>query len=146
MKCIGILIALILSPVCHAEIYKWTDEHGRTHYGERPASENTEKVEIKSSPPAQAPELANDRQEKQRKLLEVLEEERQQKAQQRKEELKQKREIEKECAELRDYHQSLKDVNLVYELDEEGNRNFLSEEQHKQEIAEVENYLGKHCK
>lgn len=146
MKCIGILITLIISPVCHAEIYKWTDEHGRVHYGERPASKNTEKVEIKSSPSNHDPGISSERQEKQRKLLEVLEEERQEKAQKKEEELKQKREIERECAELNDYYQSLKEVNLVYELDEEGNRNFLSEDQHQQEIAEVEKYLDKHCK
>ena len=146
MKCIGILISLLISTVCHAEIYKWTDEHGRVHYGERPQTENTEKIEIKTSPSDQDPELAKERQEKQRKLLEVLEEERQEKNQQRTEELKQKREIERKCAELRDYHKTLKEVNLLYDLDEEGNRKFLSEKEHEKEIAEVENYLEKHCK
>lgn len=146
MKLIGILIVFLFSQVCHAEIYKWTDENGRVHYGERPETENTEKIEIKTSPSSQDPDLAKQRQEKQRKLMEVLEEERQQKNQQRKEELKQKQEIEKECAQLRDYHKTLKQVNLLYDLDDEGNRKYLSEEEHKKEIAEVENYLEKYCK
>ena len=138
MKYIGILIALLLSPVCQAEIYKWTDENGRVNYGEKPASKNTEKIEIKSSPSNPDPELTEDRKEKQRKLLEVLEQERQEKAQQKTEDLKQKRELE-------DYHKTLKEVNQLYDLDEEGNRKFLSEEEHEKEIAEVEKNLEMHC-
>ena len=146
MKIIGILITIFLSNVCHAEIYKWTDEYGRVHYGEKPASETTEKIEIKSSTPSRDSGIDEDRKEKQRKLLEVLEGERQEKEQIKAEELKQKRDIDRKCAELKDYHKTLKEVNLLYDLDEQGNRKFLSEKDHKKEIAEVEETMEKYCK
>jgi len=37
-----LLIYLLLSSQLHAEVYRWTDENGRTHFSDRPPSGNTE--------------------------------------------------------------------------------------------------------
>lgn len=46
-----ILLALLLviAVKSHAEIYKWTDENGRTHFSDRPTSKNAEKVNIRGT-------------------------------------------------------------------------------------------------
>ena len=66
------LIFLLFISVSHAEIYKWTDENGQIHYGERPNNPNTEKIEIKSTAPKPDAGIDSDRKEKQRKLLEAF--------------------------------------------------------------------------
>lgn len=139
------LILSLFIPICHAEIYKWTDENGRVHYGERPNNPNTEKIEIKSTAPKPDAEVDSDRKEKQRKLLEAFEEERAEKKQKKAETDKQKREMKKKCAELKDYYKSIKEANILYDLDEQGNRRFLEEEEHKKQIADVEDAMKKHC-
>lgn len=43
-------------PLAHAEIYKWVDEKGQTHYGERkPGAAPASTVKIQPSPPAPPP-------------------------------------------------------------------------------------------
>ena len=48
---IGTLALLFSSFTASAEIYRWVDEQGRTHYGDRPAA-NAEEVEIDVHTPA----------------------------------------------------------------------------------------------
>lgn len=64
----SIVAALIsfLTSVAHAEIYKWVDEKGQTHYGERkPGAAPTTKVRIQptaspsAAPPPQAEKTEN---------------------------------------------------------------------------------------
>ncbi len=134
----------MLIPVCQAEVYKWTDENGRVHYGDRPQGSESEKLDIKTGTPKPDAELDEHR-EKQRKLLDVFDEERAEKKEKKAAAEKEKRETKRKCAELKDYLKSLKEVSSLYELDEKGNRRYLDEETHKKEIAEVEKTVKKHC-
>ena len=87
---IRILIILLIPPLCYAEIYKWTDENGGVHYGERPSNPNSEKIEIKSST-SQPDEGLEKHRKKQQKLLQSYEDERAEKKQQKAEDEKAKR-------------------------------------------------------
>lgn len=44
-----VLLLVVFSSVASAEVYKWTDEKGRVHFGDRPFSENAETVQIKDN-------------------------------------------------------------------------------------------------
>ena len=142
---IKILIFSLFVSICHAEIYKWTDENGQVHYGERPKNPDTKKMEIKSSASKSDGDLEK-RREKQKKLLQAYEDERAEKKQQRAEAEKEKRESKQNCASLKDHHKTLKQTNLYYDLDEEGNRVYLDEAVLKKDIAEAEELIRKHCK
>lgn len=39
-----ILMAALLGPPCHAEIYQWRDANGKLHFGDRPPEENVTEV------------------------------------------------------------------------------------------------------
>ncbi len=76
--CIQIVLftVALTSPVnSNADVYKWLDEKGRVQYGDRPPPEknDVESVSIKPAPPVDA--SFEMRQAKQKKLLEVMEEE-----------------------------------------------------------------------
>jgi len=47
---ISILFIQIISYPVHSEIYKWTDEKGQLHYGDKPKGNKTEKVPYTKSP------------------------------------------------------------------------------------------------
>lgn len=50
MKYIFLSLLILLSVNSAAEIYKWVDENGRTHYGDsnnKPANKTVEKIDIK---------------------------------------------------------------------------------------------------
>ncbi len=50
-KIIVLLLATVLSGATLAsEIYKWTDEDGNVHYGDRPSSPDSERMAIRSKP------------------------------------------------------------------------------------------------
>ena len=140
------LTLLLFISVSHAEIYKWTDENGQIHYGERPNNPNTEKIEIKSTAPKPDAGIDSDRKEKQRKLLEAFEAERAEKKQEKEKAEKEKRELKRNCAYLKDHYKNLKRTNIYYDFDEDGNRIYLDESIQEQDIAEAEKLIRKHCK
>jgi hypothetical protein len=66
-------MAVLLLPVCaHAEIYRWTDEHGNVHFGDKPMDEGTadraETVEVDEAykPPQRSDREIRAMQEQQR--------------------------------------------------------------------------------
>lgn len=139
------ITACMLASICQAEVYKWTDENGRVHYGDRPQGSESEKLDIKTSVPKPDAELDNHR-EKQRKLLDVFAEERAVKNQEKAAAEKKKKELKQQCAERKDYLRKLKRSASLYELDEKGNRQYLSNESHDKKIADVEKQIQKYCK
>ena len=51
MRYIAIAIALLLTGVANGgDIYKWTDEDGNVHFGDRPDGESPERLAIQSRP------------------------------------------------------------------------------------------------
>lgn len=67
-------LALAWPAACAGDIYRWVDEHGRVHYGDRAPANDAERIEIQSAP-ADDPELDRRRQ-RGALLLDVLEEDR----------------------------------------------------------------------
>lgn len=43
------LLSLLMQTSVHAEIYKWVDESGQVHYGERPGNTASERVTIRKN-------------------------------------------------------------------------------------------------
>ena len=76
-----LLVCCCLLPVfVHAEIYKWVDENGRTHYGDRPHV-NSESVNVRERPQQPNVKVPADRLEKQQRFLRAREIERAKKQQ-----------------------------------------------------------------
>ena len=42
-------VLIVNSPLTFAEIYKWVDENGKVHYGDKPKDEQSKKLEIKKN-------------------------------------------------------------------------------------------------
>lgn len=46
-RIVWLIVALLCASWCQAEVYKWVDANGKTHFGDRPpAEQKTEKVDV----------------------------------------------------------------------------------------------------
>ena len=138
-----IVTALFLSTV-NAEVYKWVDENGRTYYGEKPPVDDASKIDIKESPGTEdnvvKPGVDRD------KLLEIYEEERKQKKEQKLQAEKERKEKEKYCMELKNDIKDVQRGGSFYELDEKGERKYLSEDVVAKRKKEMQDEYSKYCK
>jgi len=72
---ISLMIIFFLNPCpAFAQIYKWVDENGRVHFGDKPQSEAAEMIKVDKTPPEDR--ALNEQRKKQQKLLDVYSEER----------------------------------------------------------------------
>lgn len=123
------LIAALGVPQASAEtVYRWVDEHGRTHFGSHPGAANARRLDIQTAPQAPTEDAAlSRRQENQRRLLDDFSRER---------ELRRAEDAEREarrleqaalCAELQRQRDQLLEQGPVYLIAPDGSRDYLDE-------------------
>ncbi len=128
----------------HSEVYKWTDEDGKIVYGDKPASDNANKINIKNT--HKQDQAYQERYKKQQKLLNVMQEERDEKIAKQNEEQEKKEKQEQQCADFRKELQESKDAKVVYEkTDDPNNPRFYTDEERKVEEEKYEKYIKKNC-
>jgi len=139
-----IALALMGTPAWGGEIYRWVDEAGRVHYGDRPVDDRAREVTI--TPPPPVDEAAQQRRrEAQHKLLKAIDEERQQ---QREAAAKAKQEREQHERRCREAKAELADYQLggpIYVLGKDGKRHFLSDAEIAQRIASWKEEIERWC-
>ncbi len=137
---------LIFAPIIAvAEIYKWVDEDGRVHYGEKPPVEDASKIEIKESP--KVDDSFQQQSIDQQKLLQIYEEERNLKKEEKLKAEKEKAELKQQCQSLANNLNDLKQGGLsFYDLDEKGERKYLSAEELAAHIKKLQDDYDKYCK
>ena len=150
--CLYLLILSCLATSYAGEIYKWVDENGKVHYGQTPPAKQAEKVKLKSTPNTSSVSTpsTNTNQssaESQRRYSDYLEQERLERQEKREQEKQEKAEIRAKC---RSAQMELNDLQeggfILYELDENGERVYLSDEQYEQEKQKYQTYLDKNCR
>lgn len=141
-----LLIFLIYFPFQgSAEVYKWIDENGQTHYGEKPPSTNASEVKIKDAPNADV--SVQKRNEESDKLLKVYEEERNIKNEEKLKTEEEERKQNEKCViaenEIKDMQQ---EGIAYYDLDDKGERKFLSDTELDQRIKKLQEQYNQQCK
>lgn len=143
-----ILIVCILTYATSAtaEIYKWTDENGNVIYGDKPVSKKvTEKIKIREKSKQQLPQTPN-RFGKQEKLLDIMQQERNEKLMQAKKEKIEKEERKQKCVAARKHLQKMKYARFIYEkTDDPLNPIILSDEERKAEQDRLAENINKYC-
>lgn len=71
-------LLLALAPAAGAQVFKWVDENGKTHYGDKPPKGQGESLSVRSAPTSASGPSPNHREQTQ-KLLQSFEQERQDK-------------------------------------------------------------------
>jgi len=128
------------------DVYKWTDEEGKIHYGDKPTTGSSiEKIKIKDNPVYD--EELKQQNEEQKKLLDIFEEERKERKEQIEEKKQIRRERKKRCEDLRkelNYQESLFGQRVVYMVpDEEGKPVAIDKEKWAAQIEELRKAVKK---
>ncbi|MGB5729597.1 MAG: DUF4124 domain-containing protein [Thiogranum sp.] len=127
--CKCLLIALLLSGQLsvHAEVYRWVDEKGQVHFGDQAREASTRAIKPHSSPPTHGNQ--QQRMQKTRKLLNAYQIERQQAREQKAKQKEQAEKRKKDCIQARDNLRNYTNYGNIYNLGEDGKREYLSEQE-----------------
>ncbi|MBT8447243.1 MAG: DUF4124 domain-containing protein [Gammaproteobacteria bacterium] len=126
-----------------ADVYKWVDENGKTHYGDRPRGNDARQVAIKKAPTVDADVLL--RQRRAGKLLEEIEQEREQERAERQEAERLAQQREARCIAARS-NASNYSAARVFTLDAQGNRHYLDDSERAAGLKEARAEIRKWCK
>ena len=143
------LILLLLTPLfyldtAYAEVYKWIDDDGKVIYGDKPATNDAEKIKIKNAP--EKDHQYQERHNKQQKLLNIIQEERNEKISLKKQEKENKAQQQAECSDAIKKLKAMKDSSFLYsETDDPNNPIFLSDEERNHEESKYEEYIKNNC-
>jgi hypothetical protein len=127
-----------------AQVYKWVDEKGVTHYGERPpqGSKASEVPNRLASPDPGVPSPPEDLQQKDREF-------RQRKIESESVEARQQREIarrQEQCNQQRDLLARLTQSQRTYTLGEKGDRIYMNDDVRDAAIARQEKLVAERCR
>ena len=100
-----------------AQVYKWVDENGKTHYSDKPHDKQSETIQIRKTPKLD-PGLET-RLKKQKRLLEVMDEERQESRENKAAIAEEKRKRESNCIKARKNLQEIKNASFLFEESED---------------------------
>ena len=132
-----------------APVYKWIDEDGQVHYGNKADNKNAKEVEIKeryidSGSPKKSLN-AEERANNLKRFVNSIDAENKSKA----EELKKKKEEEEKklirCNASRDQLRRYESSGALYDLDEKGNRILLNKKQYEQAMVQARARVQKWC-
>ena len=142
----GLALGLALAtPLQAAEIYKWVDDEGVTHYSQQPPpSGDADRVGV-DTPPDE--EIAREREEMEAtgERLEAQREQRREAEQQANENAAERERRQQRCADLRASLQKLTENRRLLVPDEEGNVRRLPEEERQQRVAERRRQIEEEC-
>jgi hypothetical protein len=140
-----IWILWALAFAASAQVYKWVDEKGTTHYGERPPqSKNAREVEQRLANPGPAPGTMVQPSWKDKDLefrsrrIETEQAEDQQTQREAKDR--------QACNQARDSLAQMKSARRLYRLDDKGERVYQSDEQRQASVAQLEGLVAQRCR
>lgn len=145
MKGLMISVLLLATSISHAGAYRWVDENGHTHFGDRPpTSVATDEVRLKAA----APEVDSEARARKQRLNEFLqssEKERHAREKAKAEQEAKTAKIKARCDSLKARLKYLARVSGIYELNKEGERVFVSDEQNERIRKDFRARVQKEC-
>lgn len=141
------LLSVAASAAAGAEIYRWTDAQGRVHYGDR-VPEDAGRLERIDAPQRQTgqadPELEQHR-ERSRRLLEVWDAERRERAAAAAEAASRAAEREQSCALLREELENARHSSYLVRRNAQGEREILAADERIRYESQLADVIAAHC-
>jgi len=128
-----------------ADVYKWTDENGQTHYSQQAPQQHDAKLIKTPPPPALNPD---DAQQKVDQLIKQQQADREQRLEQQQQQQKAAQEIaikQQNCTTAKHNLQQYQDNPARRVVDAEGNVTRLKEEDRQQRIQEFQQQINEFC-
>jgi len=140
-----VLATLLVSVSVHAEIYKWVDENGQTHYSQQPPASGEAQVVDVPPPPPIDPDTAQEEVDQLIEQQQAAEEAEQEAQQQAEEEAAQQAIREENCRIARQNLTQYENNPGRRVVDEEGNVTRLVEEERQQKMLEFQEQIDLYC-
>ena len=142
-----IVLSVLASTSQARDVYRWTDERGQVHFGDRPPPNAKARSigSIKPSSPTPKAGQEGERKERQRRLLKAFEKERLERAEQRTKAAAKKKEDADKCSSLTHELYNAKGARYLYR--EKGSeREVLSQEERTRYLEGLQRLKSKHCR
>ncbi len=132
MRSLSLIACLMLTlTAAAADVYRWTDEQGQVHFGQRPPPGGAQRIELpeRGELNTYGGSDLSQRRERERRLLENYEYERMQKAAREARAAGERQQAAAECHKLQGHWRRLSFQGPIYFRREDGGRDYLSDEQ-----------------
>jgi len=139
------LILLIgMAPIANAEIYKWVDEQGRVHYGDKEIT-NAKALDLDTTKKGHI-NTGSSREEKRRKLLDAMQEDKEREQTEQKKNRDKKKKHDRSCVVAKHQLSQFERASYLYDLDKDGNKVITSNEDRDKRTSQLRKKIQKHCK
>ncbi|MGD2054544.1 MAG: DUF4124 domain-containing protein [Gammaproteobacteria bacterium] len=149
MKTLMNLLLLTSVFSVHAGVYKWVDENGKVHYGDRPeAAQPAVEMDVDDTA-VTVPAFGGDdlsRDEKRERLLEAMEEDRIEKQEKLEKQKAIREQNRRKCNGYRDRMRHYERASALYKLDDNGNRVYMSETDRARATKDLRAKISKYCR
>lgn len=145
---LAVLLSLLALPVT-ADVYKWRDENGKLHFGDKPPTGNSkaEKLDIKQRSNTGNPTISDaERLKRQQRLLDSYAEDRNEKKAAAAKAQQEEKARKAACVQARDTLAEMQTAGYLYDLDEDGNRIILSDDVRNQRIDNLQGEIDANCR
>ncbi|MGZ5035618.1 MAG: DUF4124 domain-containing protein [Usitatibacter sp.] len=145
IRALALVLALVPC-VAAAQMYKWVDEKGVTHYSETlPPDTKGTKVDVRPAAGDVAPVPPTDWRQKELDARQQRIQKEQKEEQQRLQEAKQAAARHNTCLRAQRGLNTLQAGRAVYEVNEKGERVYFDDKRREREIAELQADVKKYC-
>jgi len=138
-------IGFLCVGIVEAKVYRWVDDAGIVHYGDR-ADETKKSVEIKTDNAPKRDKFADERLKRQKDYINGIEEKAEKpKSTKAQLALDEKTRVEN-CKQVKENLKVLQNLARIYKETENGERHFLSDEEKIEELKIANSQIGDFCK
>jgi hypothetical protein len=143
---VSLAVVILISSPAAAQVYKWVDEHGVTHYGERPpqGQKASPVTATPSTGPGSSQAKPQNSQDWQDKDIE-FQKRRIQREQQDERDAQVAKAQQKRCMMARDDLRQMESSERLYDLNEKGERVYLDDAAKKAEIERARQFIARNC-
>jgi hypothetical protein len=138
-----VLSLLLISAAVSAEVYKWVDDKGEVHYGDRPKGDQDAPISIDTSSASKADAQESEK-AKTQKLIDAMDKSRKEQAKLNKKKLADQRKQDDKCLKERDKLHKL-EAKMQKNYSEFSNDRPASYQHLEAEAADRKKYLQQYC-
>ncbi|MEW8285209.1 MAG: DUF4124 domain-containing protein [Candidatus Thiodiazotropha endolucinida] len=143
----SLLFVLLMAGLqLQAEVYKWVDEQGRVHFSDRPVTGESTEIRIREQESPQPAAGQHDRQMEMRRMLDVYAEERAEKKEAKQKQLAERKRRKQNCVRAKDRYNSHLRATGIYNLGNDGERRYLSEQERARHIKRLKADITRWCR
>lgn len=143
-----LLLVTVTQSAGGAGFYRWLDDQGRVHFGDRAPPGKGETLELPAAAPPVAPAQRQrdaQRRETRRRLLDIYDQERQAAERERQKAQQQAALRERRCSKARRRLANYERSNAMYEPLPDGGRRYLSGAERRSRIEQARQDVGRWC-